>query len=531
MGRKRVGLGVVVAAVLCAALLAQEAVDLQVVQRIKTEAFENSMVMDQVFRMTDVYGPRLTGSPGFQASADWAAGQLKEWGCENVKLEKWGPFGQSWSLVRYSGNFVEPQPAPITGVVLPWTPGTNGRVAGEAIYVALPLTSDSDLEKAMAELKGKLGGKIVLMQTPPAINMQTSPAARRLNEEELNRPYEPAPRRSPFAGLVQPPAGPAGSPGGPQASRPRVARATQFLKEEGALMVLMPGGRPEWGVIVSGAGGSRDVKEPLPLPTVAIFAEHYNRIARLLAQKVPVRLEFEIETRFYRDNQDSFNVVAEIPGGRKRDEVVMLGGHLDSWTGGTGGADNAAGCAVMMEAMRILKALNLKMDRTVRIALWSAEEQGLLGSRAYVKEHFADPAEMKPKSEHAKLSAYFNLDNGSGKIRGVYLQGNDMVRPIFEAWLAPFKEMGATALPIRNTGSTDHVSFDAVGLPGFQFVQDPLEYSTRTHHSNLDTYERVQAPDLMQASAIVAAFAYHAATRPELLPRKPMPKAPAKKGQ
>jgi hypothetical protein len=414
-------------------------------------------------------------------------------------------------------------------VVLPWTPGTNGRITGEAIYAPLSMTNDQELEKGMQEFKGRLQGKIVLMQSPPTIAMQTTPAGRRYTEEELSRPFEPAVRRSPLDGLAPSPAGPGRGPGQPPAGSPaagraRQAKATQFLKDEGALMVLIPGGRPEWGVIVSGAGGSREVKEPLPLPTVAIFGEQYNRIARLLAQKIPVRLEFEIETKIYEDDLDSVNVIAEIPGSRKRDEVVMLGAHLDSWTGGTGAADNAAGCAVMMEAMRILKSLNLPLDRTVRIALWSAEEQGLLGSRAYVKEHFADPEDMKPKAEHAKLSGYFNLDNGSGKIRGVYLQGNDMVRPIFEAWLAPFKEMGATALSIRNTGSTDHVSFDAVGLPGFQFIQDPLEYGTRTHHANLDTYERVQMADLMQASAIVATFAYHAANRPELLPRKPMPK-------
>jgi Zn-dependent M28 family amino/carboxypeptidase len=306
----------------------------------------------------------------------------------------------------------------------------------------------------------------------------------------------------------------------------------QFLRNEGALLVLMPGGRPEWGVIVAAAAdGSQEVKDPASPPAVAIFGEQYDRIARLLAQKIPVKLEFDIETKSYEDNLDSFNVIGEIPGGRKNDEVVMLGAHLDSWTGGTGAADDAAGCAVMMEAVRILKALNLKMDRTVRVALWSAEEQGFFGSKAYVKEHFADPETMVPKPEHAKLSAYFNFDNGSGKIRGVYLQNNDMVRPIFEAWLAPFRDMGATALPIRPTGGTDHLSFDEVGLPGFQFVQDPLEYSTRTHHTNLDTYERVQAGDLMQASAIVASFAYNAANRAEMLPRKPMPKAPAKKAQ
>ena len=523
--------GVVILAALCLVLMAQETVDLSVVQRIKAEAFDNSKVMDLVFRMADVYGPRLTGSPAFQASGEWAAKQLQEWGIENVNLEKWGSFGKSWSLVRYSGNMVEPQPAPITGFPQPWTPGTNGRITGEAIYAPLPQTSDQELQRAMDDLKGKLQGKIVLLDAPRELVMQTTSASRRYTEEDLSRPVVPPAKRSPFDGLIARPPGRGGPPGGRPGDQARAARRMQFLKDEGALLILTPGARGEWGAIVATSGGSRDVKDPVPLPMVAIFAEQYNRIARLLAQKVPVRLEFEIEAKFYEDNLDSFNVVGEIPGGRKKDEVVMLGAHLDSWTGGTGAADNAAGCAVMMEAMRVLKTLNLKMDRTVRVALWSAEESGLLGSKAYVKEHFADPLNMVPKPEHAKLSVYLNFDNGSGKIRGVYLQNNEMARPIFDAWLAPFRDMGATALSIRPTRGTDHLSFDAVGLPGFQFIQDPLEYDTRTHHSNLDTYERVQAPDLMQAAAIVASFAYNAATRPDLMPRKPMPKAPAKKSQ
>jgi carboxypeptidase Q len=337
----------------------------------------------------------------------------------------------------------------------------------------------------------------------------------------LNRPLIPTPRRGPAA------AGPGrGGPGrgSPQGGAARSQRRTQFLKDEGVAAVLNPGQRGEWGVIVAQAGGSRNIKDPLPLPTVAIFAEQYNRIARLLAQNVTVRLEMEVETKFHDENLDSLNVIAEIPGGAKRDELVMIGAHLDSWTGGTGAADNAAGCAVMMEVMRVLKALNLRMDRTVRLALWSGEEAGLLGSRAYVGEHFGDRRTMNLKPEHGKLSVYLNFDNGSGKIRGVYLQNNDMARPIFEAWLAPFRDMDATALPIRGTSGTDHLSFDDVGLPGFQFVQDPLEYNTRTHHTNLDNYERVQPSDLMQASAIITSFVYNAATRPEMMPRKPLPK-------
>jgi len=257
---------------------------------------------------------------------------------------------------------------------------------------------------------------------------------------------------------------------------------------------------------------------------VTLTPEHYNRIARLLDHKIPVKLEFDIQARFVDDRTDSVNVIGEIPGGRRRDEVVMIGAHLDSWHSGTGATDNAAGSAVMIEAMRILKTLNLRLDRTVRLALWSGEEQGILGSRAYVAEHFAAREDMKLKPEHARLSAYFNVDNGSGKIRGVYLQGNDAMRPIFQAWLKPFEDLGATTISIRNTGGTDHLSFDAVGLPGFQFIQDPLEYDSRTHHSNMDVYDRVQRADMMQMAAIVTSFVYNAANRDTLLPRKPLPK-------
>jgi Zn-dependent M28 family amino/carboxypeptidase len=282
--------------------------------------------------------------------------------------------------------------------------------------------------------------------------------------------------------------------------------------------------RGDGGTVFAQSGGSYDVKRPVGIPAAALTPEHYNRIARLVEHKIPVKLQFNIQNELFENDLDSVNVIAEIPGNRQKDEIVMLGGHLDSWQGGTGATDNAAGCAVVMEAARILKSLNLPMDRTVRMALWSGEEEGEFGSRAYVKEHFADRETMKLKPEHAKLAGYFNLDNGTGKIRGIYLQGNDMARPIFQAWLAPFHDLGATAVSIRNTGGTDHQSFDAVGLPGFQFVQDPMEYDSRTHHSNMDVYDHIQAGDLMQASAILASFVYDAAMRDELLPRKPLPK-------
>jgi Zn-dependent M28 family amino/carboxypeptidase len=300
-------------------------------------------------------------------------------------------------------------------------------------------------------------------------------------------------------------------------------RLAAFLNDEGVAAVLSTDRRGTGGIMFAESAGPWGKDAVNPPAWVVLPPEPYYRIARLVERKIPVKVELEVAAAFQDDSTDGVNVVAEIPGAKK-DEVVMLGAHLDSWHAGTGAADNAAGCAVALEAVRILKALNLTMDRTVRIALWSGEEQGLYGSRGYVKEHFGDPVTMAVKPEHAKLAAYFNVDNGTGKIRGVYLQGNDMVRPVFESWLAPFKDLGATALSIRNTGGTDHQSFDDLGLPGFQFIQDPLDYDSRTHHSNLDVYDHLVPADLMQASAILASFVYNAATRPAMLPRKPLPK-------
>ncbi len=327
-------------------------------------------------------------------------------------------------------------------------------------------------------------------------------------------------------GFSRPTAGRGGAPGG-RGGNPRAFRAqlNKFLKDEGVLVVISPGSGPDGGTIMGSAAGSQNPSEDLPPPSVVVTNEHYNRIARLLAKNIPVTLEFDLGAEILLfDPGDSFNLVAEIPGTDPNAGFVMLGGHFDSWTGGTGATDNAAGAAVAMEAMRILKTLDLKMPRTIRLGLWTAEEQGLLGSRAYVKEHFADSADMKPKPEHAKMSGYFNLDNGSGKVRGIYVQDNDQARPIFESWIAPLKDLGVTTLTLRNTGSTDHMSFDGVGLPAFQFIQDPLEYGTRTHHSNMDVYDHLQAGDLEQASAVMAWFVYNTAARAEMLPRKPMPK-------
>jgi Zn-dependent M28 family amino/carboxypeptidase len=302
------------------------------------------------------------------------------------------------------------------------------------------------------------------------------------------------------------------------------AKVAQFYKDEGVLLTLSESNNGAGGTIFAQSGGSYDPKQPTSVAGVAMMPEQYNRIARLVEHNIPVKLEFNIQNEFSNDDPDSFNITGEIPGtGKHKNELVMLGGHFDSWHGGTGATDNAAGSAVMIEAARILEAIHQPMDRTIRIALWGGEEEGLLGSRAYVKEHFGDPETMKLTAEHSKISGYFNLDNGTGKVRGVYLQGNDMMRPIFEAWLAPFKDLGVSTITIRNTGGTDHLSFDAVGIPGFQFIQDPMDYETRTHHSNMDVYDRIQPGDLMQASAVIASVVYDTANRPEMLPRKPLP--------
>jgi carboxypeptidase Q len=519
-------------------LLAEEKVDLYTVNRIKAEEFQNSKVMENAFYLADVYGPRLTGSPGLKAAAEWAVRRMTEWGLANPGMEKWGPFGRGWTCIHFSGHQKEPQYAPLIGFARPWSPGTNGPVSGEPVLATL--RTDADLDK----FKGKLKGKIVLLEDPRPLAAETEPALKRFTDAELAAEMlapDPSPR-SPFANPIPPiPGQPPRPAGQPAAGQPfdREARekfrdkVNQFLIDEGVLVTLSPSYRATSGIVFGAAAGSQDPKKPLPPPSVALEVEQYDRITRLIEKKIPVTLEFDIQNKFLDDTQDSFTVTGELTGASKKDELVMLGAHLDSWTGGTGATDNGAGSAVVLEAMRILKALDLKMARTVRVALWTGEEEGLLGSRAYVKEHFADRETMALKPEHAKLSGYFNLDNGTGKIRGAYLQGNDMMRPIFQAWLDPFKDYGASTVTIRNTGGTDHQSFDAVGLPGFQFIQDPLDYSTETHHSNADVYDHLQAGDLMEASAIMAAMVYDAATRDEMLPRKPLPKPqpPRKPGE
>jgi Iap family predicted aminopeptidase len=378
------------------------------------------------------------------------------------------------------------------------------------------LERDEDFQR----WEGKLTGRIVLTQRPTTVAALFTPPAERHSEQQL-RDFDVQP--IPPSRSVTTPPDPAQRPSEPEV--PFNTRRMRFLAREGVLAVIEPGtGRADHGaVLVAGASANRDAKEPAVPPQVVLAAESYNRLARLLMRNQRVALELNVENRFLDDTLDTFNVIAEIPGTDRADEVVMLGAHLDSWHTGTGATDNAAGSAVMMEAVRILRKVGLPMRRTVRMALWTGEEQGLLGSTAYVREHFADRDTMVLKPAHAKLAAYFNMDNGTGAIRGVYLQGNEGVRPIFETWMQPLRSLGMTTLTIRSTEGTDHMAFDRVGLPGFQFVQDWIEYRTYSHHTNMDVFDRLQSEDLMKNAVIVASFVYHAANRDALLPRKPLP--------
>jgi hypothetical protein len=510
-------LSILLLALVPALVIAQERVDLSVVNRIKTEAFTNSKAMDYIFYLTDVNGPRLAGSPGYQSAGDWCVKTLREMGVANPREEKWGPFGRGWTFTYYAGHMIEPAYAPLIGAPVAWTQGTNGPVTAEAMMANIQTPAD------MERFRGKLKGKIVLASAARDLPPPATPLFSRYSVEQL---AEIATYPIPAAGRGG--RGGRGAPAQlnmtPEQLRQFQTDLASFWKSEQPAVIVQNSANVESGTIQGGGALQRESLDNLP--TVMLSTEQYNRIARLLTHDppVPVKLQFEVKAQYFDDNRDSFNVVGEIPGGAKKGEVVMVGGHLDSWHYGTGATDNAVGAAAAMEAMRILKALDLKMDRTVRIGLWGAEEQGLYGSAAYVKEHFADRATMKTTAEHDKFSAYFNIDNGTGKIRGIYTQGNDMVKPIFEEWLKPFQDLGAATVTVRNTGGTDHQSFDAVGLPGFQFIQDPMDYDSRTHHTNMDVYDRIQRADVLQMAAIEASFVYDAATRAEKLPRKPLPK-------
>jgi hypothetical protein len=591
----------------------RENVHLDEIAKIKEEGQKRSRVMETVSYLTDVHGPRLTASPLTRAAGEWTKQRLREWGLENVHDEAWGPFGRGWTLEGFSANMVQPNFSPLIAFPKAWSPSTPRSIRGVPVY--LDVASESDLDK----YRGKLHRAIVLFSPLRPVKAQFDPPARRQSDEALLAlaNAELAAQRN-----FRPPspdgagdAGPAGKPGGgsreQRSAMQLEARKWQLIYDEGAAVVVEPG-RGDGGTVFvgaatlpqrgrSGTGGSgsrrsrpweKDSPEIVPQTVMAV--EHYNRVLRMLQKGTNVELEIDIASRYHENDLMSFNILGEIPGSDLKDEFVMLGGHFDSWHAGTGATDNAIGCAVALEAVRILKAIGVKPRRTIRIALWTGEEQGLLGSRAYVAEHFGrvvtpqspdtggprsrnlpadraggdstptsqttsrpspakdtetshQPAGASPvpapnsspaagptpaakppatkyelKPDHAKLSAYFNLDNGTGKIRGIYLQGNEALRPVFRAWLAPFADLGASTVTPANTSGTDHLSFDSVGLPGFQFIQDPLEYSSRTHHSSMDVYERIQEEDVKQASIIMASFVFHAAMRDEKLARKPL---------
>ena len=495
---------------------AQEPVDAAAVAKIRDEAFNRSQVMTLMSFLTDVHGPRLTGSPTARRAADYTMSQLKGWGLANTHLENF-PFGRGWTNDKFYVQVTGPVAFSVIGYPQAWTPGTNGLVKGNVVYVRI------DSEADFARYKGQLTGKVVMLAPMRPVDPRFAPLASRRSDDDLARMA---------AAPLPTPAG----QGPPRQSGPRTAadslaqrqlqaqqaiavRRRAFIEDEHVGAILEPG-RGDGGTVFTPNGASRDPLKPATTPVITVAIEHYGRMLRTLEKNIPVTIELDIKNTFYDADLTSFNIIAEIPGTDPvlKNEVVMLGAHFDSWHAGTGATDNAAGSAAMLEAVRILKASGLKPKRTIRIALWTGEEQGLIGSRAWVKDHFGTRDSLK--ADAAKFSAYFNLDNGTGAIRGVFEQGNTAAAPIFTAWMKPFEDKGVKTVTLANTGGTDHLSFDGIGLPGFQFIQDEVEYGTRTHHSNMDTYERVQEADMKLNAAVIASFVYHAANRTGLFPRK-----------
>jgi hypothetical protein len=517
-----------------------EDIDLTMYSRIRTEGFTHGKVMQFAGALADGIGPRLTGSPNMAKANAWTRDTLTAIGMENAHLEDWGEFGMGWQQINTWARMVSPEPEPLWLQAAPWSPATKGPVTGEIVYVDL---ANADLDK----LKGKLAGKIVLLGAMRATPDVTEALFHRYTDAELKEmeSVEEGGRRGAvnIQQLI--------------AERQRLAalrtRALKMMADEGVAAIITPsrdsGGGGGTGIIFddNGANLSRNAQtreNAVTIPNAVMMIEHYNRLARLAENHVPVTVEVNIETKFTGDHEHGFDTVAEIPGSdpKLKEQVVMVGGHLDSWISGTGATDNGAGSIVAMEAVRILKALDVHPKRTIRIALWSGEEQGLFGSLGYVKQHFGEfgpaatpdapgtPAFMsrnrgplKTTKEWETLDAYYNLDNGTGKVRGVYTQQNWAIGPIFKQWIAPLSDLGVTTISYRDTGGTDHLGFDAVGLPGFQFIQDPMDYETRTHHSDMDTYDRLHQSDLEQAAIVEAIFLWNTSQREAMMPRKPFP--------
>jgi len=524
-------------------------VDLKVVSRIKDQAFNHSRVMDYMHYLADENGPRLAGSPGYKRAAQWAVDRLQQEGVASARLESFGEIGRSWSWNGISVQLTQPRKTTLNGIPLAWSPGTEHAIEAPAIYA--PLWDDAEdpgqndlvllAERIAAyreRYRGKLGGKIVLLSTERTFELPYEPGVQRWNEDDLEEKRsardpsledlyqwpmlkEPLDREERWLlwELV---------PGEIQEDYSErqarlMDRLIDFLNQEHAAAVMMTGSEGNGGVIFAENFGSHLASAPIPPPAVQLMPEHYNLLVRLLERDTPVSLSVNIDASFPEAHAEGTNVIAELTGNRKRDEVVMMGAHLDSWHGATGATDNAAGCAVVMEAMRILRSLDLKMDRTVRLGLWDGEEIGHVGSRAYVRQHLGDPVTMSLKPAHDTFSVYFNIDTGSGRTRGILSQANDMVKPIFSEQIQPFEELGISAIVPRNDWGTDHMSFDAIGLPAFDMLQDDLDYWSHTHHSNVDTIDHVLPQDLMISAAFMASLVYHAATREEMMPREPLP--------
>lgn len=551
------------------------------IARIKDEGLNHSQVMQTLSYLSDVIGPRLTASPAAKRANEWTRDKLASWGLQNTHLEPWGPFGRGWTLKHFSAQVVEPQAIPLIAYPKAWSPGvkvvpeaasapvsrgknkTSPAPQPSSVVTADVIFLDAKNEAELDKYKGQLKGKIVLISQPVEVKAVFEPLGTRRDEKNL---------------LALANANPPGPGGGgqmtPQERQQQLFRQTVFTSKR-MNMLVDEGAAVAVDVSPRGSGGTifvqqATVAQPIPKsleemrtltrlnyydpkaeakmgPQITVAVEHYNRMIRMIQQGEKLKMTVDLQVEYQDQDNMGYNTIAEIPGTDLKDEIVMLGGHMDSWQSGTGATDNGAGVAVAMEAVRILQTLGLKPRRTIRVALWTGEEEGLLGSRAYVAQHFGKleggggqfgggggfgggdgngntaPPKLTTLPEYETFSGYFNLDNGTGKIRGVYLQGNREVRDLFKQWLVPFGDMGASTITISNTFGTDHQSFDGIGLPGFQFIQDEIEYNTRTHHSNQDVFDRIQTDDLKQAATIMAAFVYNTAMRDEKLPRKPPP--------
>jgi len=565
------------------------------IERIKDEGMNRSQVMQTLSYLSEVIGPRLTASPAAKRANEWTRDTLAKWGLQNAHLEAWGPFGRGWTLKHFSAQVVEPQDIPLIAYPKAWSPGVKvtpevantpspkskknmslspptqppgSVVTADVIY--LDAKNEADLDK----YKGQLKGKIVLISQPVEVKAVFDPLGTRRDEKNLLALANANPP-GPGGGFGGGGGGGRGGAGLTQQERQQqlfqqtvfTAKRMNMLVDEGAAVAVDVSPRGTGGTIFV---QQATVAQPIPksaeemrtlarlnyydpkaeakmIPQVTVAVEHYNRMIRMIQQGEKLKMTVDLQVEYQDQDNMGYNTVAEIPGSDLKDEIVMLGGHMDSWQAGTGATDNGAGVAVALEAVRILQTVGLKPRRTIRVALWTGEEEGLLGSHAYVAQHFGKleggagqfgggggfgggdgggnrtPSKLTTLPEYEKFSGYFNLDNGTGKIRGVYLQGNNAVRDLFKQWLLPFGDLGASTITISNTGGTDHQSFDGIGLPGFQFIQDEIEYGTRTHHSNQDVFDRVQADDMKQAATIMAAFVYNTAMRDDKLPRKPAP--------